>query len=250
MIKTVDLELKLGGSTILNKVSIEIPKQQITALIGPNGAGKSTLLHTISRLQKADSGTVLLDDRPITEYEDRELARDMSILRQESVIGSRLQVRELIAFGRYPHNKGRHTEKDDILVDKALAAFDLDTLAGRFLDTLSGGQRQRALLAMNFAQDAKTVLLDEPLNNLDLSHARRLMHLIQEPDNQSRTFVLVLHDLNYAARYADHIIAMKQGTVFAAGSTADIFDSTLLSDLYETQINIVDVQGRPMALTY
>ncbi|PWQ95171.1 ABC transporter ATP-binding protein [Leucothrix arctica] len=250
MIRAVDLTLTISGHTILNKVSVDVPKNKVTALIGPNGAGKSTLLHTIARLTKQDSGQVLLDNRSITDFENKELARHMSILRQDSAIGSRLKVRDLVSFGRYPHNQGRHSASDDLVVDKVLVDFELDALAERFLDTLSGGQRQRALLAMNFAQDAEAILLDEPLNNLDLSHARQLMHTVKHYVGRGKTFVVVLHDLNYAARYADHIIAMKQGEVFAAGDTSSIFNEGLLSDLYETPIEIVKVNGLPMALSY
>ena len=250
MIKTIDLSLTIAGQAILNKVSIDIPKNQVTALIGPNGAGKSTLLHTIARLKKQDSGEILLDNRPIKDYADKELARRLSILKQESIIGSRLQVRDLVGFGTYPHNLGRLTDTDHQTIDNALLDLKLTALEQRFLDTLSGGQRQRAFLAMNFAQNTETVLLDEPLNNLDLSHARHLMRKIKEHSQQGKTFVVVLHDLNYAARYADHIIAMKQGEVFANGTTQEIFNENLLSDLYETPIKIVNVDNKPLALTY
>lgn len=250
MIKTQDIQLKLGNSHILNQVAVDVPEQQVTALIGPNGAGKSTLLHIIARLRKQDAGQVFFNARDVGDYSFNELARKLSVLRQESHIGSRLRVRELVAFGRYPHNKGRRTAEDEAIIHQALRDFELDELAERFLDTLSGGQRQRALLAMNFAQQTATVLLDEPLNNLDLSHARRLMQLVRTHAGQGRTFVLVLHDLNYAARYADYIIAMKGGEVFAQGETAQVFETELLSALYDTEINIVQVDGQPVALSY
>ncbi|RVU84645.1 ATP-binding cassette domain-containing protein [Leucothrix sargassi] len=250
MIKATDLTLTISGHTILDQVSVDVPKQAVTALIGPNGAGKSTLLHTIARLNKQDSGDVFLADRKIKDFDDRELARHMSILRQDSAIGSRLKVRDLVGFGRYPHNKGRHSSKDDEIVTQVLADFELQALSDRFLDTLSGGQRQRALLAMNFAQDAEVILLDEPLNNLDLSHARHLMHTVRKYVERQKTFVVVLHDLNYAARYADYIVAMKQGKVFAAGNTSEVFNAELLSELYETPIEIAEVNGFMMALSY
>ncbi|HPE61484.1 MAG TPA: ATP-binding cassette domain-containing protein [Thiolinea sp.] len=251
MIHTHNIQLKLGGNPILNQVSIQVPKSRFTALIGPNGAGKSTLLHIIARLRKQDAGDIELDGNKIQAYSHNELARHLSVLRQETRIASRLQVRDLVAFGRYPHNKGRRTPKDETIVDQALADFDLEAFAERFLDTLSGGQRQRALLAMNFAQNTDTVLLDEPLNNLDLSYARVLMQLIRtQVEQKARTFVLVLHDLNYAARYADYIIAMKQGEVFAHGETAQIFETGLLSELYDTPIKVAQVDGMPLAISY
>lgn len=250
MIKTRDIDLTLDGSQILKSVSIELPPGKVTALIGPNGAGKSTLLHTLSRLQNQDSGEVELAGRLLKDYAFDELARHLSVLRQHSTIGSRLRVRDLVAFGRYPHNKGRSTAADDVIVNRALSDFDLEDLAARFLETLSGGQRQRALLAMNFAQATDTVLLDEPLNNLDLRHARLLMQLIREHADKGRTFALVLHDLNHAARHADYIVAMKNGEIFKVGDTADVLDSDVLSELYDTEIRMVTVEGGLFALTY
>ncbi len=249
MIKTRDIDLTLNGNHILNCVSVEIPPGKVTALIGPNGAGKSSLLHTLSRLQNQDSGEVELAGRLLSDYAFDELARHLSVLRQHSTIGSRLRVRDLVAFGRYPHNKGRGTAADDVIVDQALRDFDLGELASRFLETLSGGQRQRALLAMNFAQATDMVLLDEPLNNLDLRHARKLMQLIRRHTDRGRTFALVLHDLNHAARHADHIVAMKNGEVFKAGNKAAVLNSDVLSDLYDTDIRMVTVEGELLALT-
>lgn len=250
MIKSREINLTLDGSQILKDVSVSLPPGKVTALIGPNGAGKSTLLHTLSRLQKQDNGQVELAGRLLQNYAFDELARHLSVLRQHSTIGSRLRVRDLVAFGRYPHNKGRCTVADDVIVDQALSDFELDDLTARFLETLSGGQRQRALLAMNFAQATDMVLLDEPLNNLDLRHARLLMQLIRQHADQGRTFALVLHDLNHAARHADYIVAMKNGEIFKAGDTADVLDSDVLSELYDTEIRMVSVEGGLFALTY
>lgn len=250
MIKTRDIDLTLDGSQILKQVSVDLPPGRITALIGPNGAGKSTLLHTLSRLQRQDSGEVELAGRLLKEYAFDELARHLSVLRQHSTIGSRLRVRDLVAFGRYPHNKGRGTTADDAIVDQALSDFDLNELADRFLETLSGGQRQRALLAMNFAQNTDMVLLDEPLNNLDLRHARQLMQLIRQHADRGRTFALVLHDLNHAARHADYIVAMKNGEIFGAGDKETVLNAEVLSALYDTEIRMVTVEGAPFAMTY
>lgn len=250
MIKAVDIQLTIDKKAILNNVSVTIPKGKTTALIGPNGAGKSTLLHVLSRLQKQDAGEVFVDGKSVTDYGDIELAKRLSILKQENRIGSRLRVKDLVAFGRYPHNKGRHNNDDAAITDQAIVDLGLEQLSNRFLDTLSGGQRQRAFMAMSFAQQADAVLLDEPLNNLDLNHARRLMQLIKQQSATGRTFALVLHDLNYASRYADHIIAMKHGEIFSAGPTTEVFQETLLSELYETPINIIEVDGHALALTY
>ncbi|ASJ71582.1 ABC transporter ATP-binding protein [Granulosicoccus antarcticus] len=250
MIKTRAIDLSLDKHQILRDISVELPPGKITALIGPNGAGKSSLLHTLSRLQKQDRGEVELAGRLLNDYAFDELARHLSVLRQHSSIGSRLRVRELVAFGRYPHNKGRGSKADDVIIEQALADFDLSSLSDRFLETLSGGQRQRALLAMNFAQATDMVLLDEPLNNLDIRHARQLMQLIRLHVDKGRTFALVLHDLNHAARHADYIVAMKNGEIFMAGDTAAVLNSEVLSALYETDIRMVTVEGSLLALTY
>lgn len=249
MIKTSGLSLTLDHHTILSDIDIDLPQGGTTALIGPNGAGKSTLLHTLSRLQKQESGEILLAGRLLEDYRFDELARHLSILRQQSHIGSRLRIRDLVAFGRYPHNKGHNSKADGLVVDQALHDFELSDMADRFLDTLSGGQKQRALLAMNFAQATETVLLDEPLNNLDLRHARRLMQLIHQHSQSGRSFVLVLHDLNHAARYADYMVAMKAGKVFAAGNKEAVFNEKTLSSLYDTQIRILTIEGMTFALT-
>lgn len=250
MIKTNKLNLSLGQNPILKNVSVELPKGKLTALIGPNGAGKSTLLHVISRLLRQDRGEVSLNERPINDYAHDELARHLAVLRQESHFGSRLSVEDLVAFGRYPHNKGRRTTLDDDIVKQSLADFELQGISSQYLDTLSGGQRQRAFLAMIFAQSTDTVLLDEPLNNLDLSHARRLMHLINSQVQRGRSFVLVLHDLNYAARYADYIVALKNGAVFTSGETKDVLTATVLSELYDTEIQIVQLNGAAVVLSF
>lgn len=250
MIRASAIDLSVGDSHILKNISVELPKGKVTALIGPNGAGKSTLLHTLSRLQRQDNGEVEVAGRLLKEFAYDELARHLSILRQHSHIGSRLRVRDLVAFGRYPHNKGRPNDNDNQIVEQALSDFYLNDLAGRFLETLSGGQKQRAQLAMNFAQATDYVLLDEPLNNLDLRHARQLMQLIRRHSDKGRTFALVLHDLNHAARYADYMVAMKNGEIFMAGDTSAVFNAKVLSELYDTDIQIVLVEGALFALTY
>ncbi|WP_439957623.1 ATP-binding cassette domain-containing protein [Paracoccus albicereus] len=204
MIRITDLSHNLGTSRVLHGIDLTIPKGQITALIGPNGAGKSTLLSLIARLDTPLSGRIDVDELQVGACPTDVLARRLAILPQTPEIAPRLSVAELVGFGRYPHHKGRPTPEDRARVSDAIALLSLDGLAHRSLDTLSGGQRQRALLAMTVAQDTDYLLLDEPLNNLDIAASRSLMTLLRRLcEDFGRTVVVVLHDINYASRYAD-----------------------------------------------
>ncbi|NLG46288.1 ATP-binding cassette domain-containing protein, partial [Gordonia sp. (in: high G+C Gram-positive bacteria)] len=212
-----------GDTTVLHDVSACFAQGGVTSLIGPNGAGKSTLLGVMSRLQQADSGRVLVDGADVSATGGRELARRLAVLRQENSMAIRLTVRDLVGFGRFPHNGGRATADDAEHIDYALTAMELEDLADRYLDELSGGQRQRAHIAMVLAQDTDYVLLDEPLNNLDLRHATSIMRLLRRTAaERGKTIVLVIHDINIAAAYSDRIIAMKDGRIIADGAPVDI----------------------------
>lgn len=240
-----------GDTQVLHEVSACVARGGVTSLIGPNGAGKSTLLGVMSRLQGADSGTVTVDGVDVTVNGGRELARRLAVLRQENAVSIRLTVRELVAFGRFPHNGGRPTPGDAEHVDYALAAMELVDLADRYLDELSGGQRQRAHIAMVLAQDTDYVLLDEPLNNLDLRHATSIMRLLRTTAaERGKTIVLVIHDINIAAAYSDRIIAMKDGEIVADGSPAEIMRTEVLSRIYDMEMQVAEVAGRYVALYF
>ncbi|TJV36882.1 MAG: ATP-binding cassette domain-containing protein, partial [Mesorhizobium sp.] len=188
---------------ILDNVSLTVPKGGVTALVGPNGAGKSSLLSLIARLRPLQSGRITVDGLPVDTTPSRQLATIMAILRQDPGVASRLRVAELVGFGRFPHNRGRLTAKDREIIAASLEQFELSDLALRFIDTLSGGQRQRALVAMTFCQGTDYILLDEPLNNLDMFHARNLMRTLRRiADEHGKTVLIVLHDINHAASYA------------------------------------------------
>ncbi|MCV6584221.1 MAG: ATP-binding cassette domain-containing protein [Marinibacterium sp.] len=237
----------IGGQPILRDVSLEIGKGGIVALVGPNGAGKSTLLSLIARLQPLQTGRITVDGHVIGQVRDDVLARTLAILPQHLDVASRLSVRDLVGFGRYPYHKGRPTPQDLVRVDAALAAFELDDLAARALDTLSGGQRQRAFVAMAYAQDTDYLLLDEPLNNLDIAASRGLMHRLRDLARQDgRTVVIVLHDINYAAAYADRIVALKSGRVVADGAPGAVVTDAFLRTVFDTDATVAHVQGRPM----
>lgn len=210
MIETHKVVKTHGSTTVLHGVSVQIPVGQFTAIIGPNGAGKSTLLSMVSRLDAITSGSAHVAGLDVAKTASDALAKVMAILRQDNQSTLRLTVRDLVGFGRFPHSKGRMTAEDVQHVNQALEFLQLTPLADRYLDELSGGQRQRAYIAMVLCQDTPYILLDEPLNNLDMAHAVSMMKLLRRLVNERRkTVVVVLHDINFASCYADHIIAMK-----------------------------------------
>jgi len=224
---------------VVDGVSLTIAAGGLTAIIGPNGAGKSTLLAIIARLLAMDAGTVSIDGLDVTKTPSDVLARRLAILRQDNPLSSRLTVHDLVSFGRYPYSQGRLTLADKAHIDRALAYLQLEPLAGRFLDELSGGQRQRAFVAMVLCQDTDYVLLDEPLNSLDMKHASGMMKTLARAAKElGKTVVLVLHDINFAAWYADHIIAMRDGKVCASGGVDEIIQTEMLRQIYDMDISI------------
>ena len=251
MIVTNGISKAYGNSLVVDDVSITIPVGVLTSIIGPNGAGKSTLLSIIARLMAMDKGTVTVDGMDVTTTQSDQLARRLSILRQDNHISSRLTVRDLVTFGRYPYSKGRPTVEDKVHVDQAMQYLNLEPLADRFLDELSGGQRQRAFVAMVLCQDTDYVLLDEPLNNLDMKHASAMMKILRKAaDDLKKTVVLVLHDINFASWYSDNIIAMRDGKVWGTGAVNDIIDTDALREIYDMQIAIHEIEGRRIGLFY
>ncbi|MHA6528233.1 iron ABC transporter ATP-binding protein [Corynebacterium pyruviciproducens] len=230
-----------GSETEIGPVSLDIPTGGITALVGPNGAGKSTLLTMIGRLLGMDEGTITVGNLDVSTAKSADLARVFSVLRQENHFITRLTVRQLVGFGRFPYNKGRLTKKDDEIISNYISFFELEDLQNRYLDELSGGQRQRAYVAMVLAQETDHVLLDEPLNNLDIAHSVQMMSLLRRAaDEFGRTIVVVLHDLNFAAQYADAICAVKDGRIFAHGEVEDVMRNDILTELFNTPITVID----------
>ena len=249
MISIQNVSHGIGGQTILDNVSLDIPQGGITALIGPNGAGKSTLLSFMARLQPLKHGKITCGGLDVTATPTAELAKTLSILTQENNIVSRISVRDLLMFGRYPYHQGRPSENDKAIVENALASFQLQTFAERYLTELSGGQRQRAMIAMVFCQQTDYVLLDEPLNNLDMYYARNLMQLLRRlTDEHSRTTVVVLHDINQAAAYADHVVAMKGGRVAMTRHPNDVFTAANIRELFDMDVDVLDYKGRKLVV--
>jgi iron complex transport system ATP-binding protein len=244
VIEVRNVSKSYGNQPVLNDVSCVIPRGGITSIIGPNGAGKSTLLSLVSRLQTLDAGSVTVAGLDVAKTPSRDLARTMAILRQENHLTMRLRVRDLVAFGRFPHSGGRPTMEDKAKVDEAIAHVDLAPMADRFVDELSGGQRQRAFIAMVLAQDTEYLLLDEPLNNLDMKHSVEMMRLLRRlTDELQKTVVLVIHDINFASCYSDTVLAMKGGRLLHQGAPADIMTPEVLRDIYEIDFRIEEIDG-------
>lgn len=251
MIVTEHIRKSYGGTCVIDDVTITLPAGGITSIIGPNGAGKSSLLSVISRLMRPDAGRVTVDGLDVATTPGDVLARRLSILRQDNHMSARLTVQDLVGFGRYPHSRGRLTLDDKAHVDRALDYLSLTELRHRFLDELSGGQRQRAFVAMVLCQDTDYVLLDEPLNNLDMKHAVAMMKILRRAATElGKTVVLVLHDINFAARYSDHIVGMRAGRVIRQGSPAEIITPDALRAIYEMEIRVAEVEGQPLAIYY
>jgi len=240
-----------GGTIVVRDVSLQIPRRGITSIIGPNGAGKSTLLSMISRLVPMTAGTVTVDGLDVAKTSSDVLAKRLSILRQDNRVGSRLTVRDLVEFGRYPYSKGRRTTDDREHASKAIGFLGLDSLADRFLDELSGGQRQRAYVAMVLCQDTDYVLFDEPLNNLDMKHAVGMMRLLrQAADALGKTIVLVLHDINFASCYSDYIVAMRDGAIVRHGTPDLIMTRDAIQAIYGMDVEVQEIQGRKISIYY
>ena len=251
MITLKDVSKKYCSSVAIGPVTLEIPTGGLTALVGPNGAGKSTMLTMVGRLMGIDEGSIEVSGYDVATTNSKDLAKIVSILRQENHFVTRLTVRQLVGFGRYPHSKGRLNQADEEIISRSIDFLDLGELEGRYLDELSGGQRQRAYVAMVLAQDTDTVLLDEPLNNLDMKHSVVMMqHLQRAAAELNRTIVIVLHDINFAGHYADYICAMKHGKVVQFGTPEQIMQDEILTEVFETPVSVISGPNGPLAVYY
>lgn len=251
MITLKDVRKKYSSEVLIGPVTLQIPAGGITALVGPNGAGKSTMLTMVGRLLGLDEGSIEVAGYDVASTASKDLAKIVSILRQENHFVTRLTVRQLVGFGRFPYSKGRLTAEDERIISQSIDFLDLNELEHRYLDQLSGGQRQRAYVAMVLAQDTEYVLLDEPLNNLDMKHSVQMMkHLSQAARELGRTIVVVLHDINFAGHYADYICAMKQGKVVEFGTPEHILRDEVLSAVFDTPVRVIDGPNGPLAVYY
>ncbi|MFO3667347.1 ABC transporter ATP-binding protein [Anaerococcus kampingiae] len=241
MIEVKNVEKIYGSETKIGPINFKIKECGLNSIIGPNGAGKSTTLLMIGRLLDMDLGSINIGGMDVCTCHSGELAKILSILRQENHFTAKLTVRQLISFGRYPYSKGRLTVKDMEIIDQYIDFLDLKGLEHRYLDELSGGQRQRAYVAMVLAQDTKYVLLDEPLNNLDVARSVSMMKYLRKAcDEFNRTILLVIHDINFAAAYSDRILAMKDGKLVLSGSVDEIMKADVLTEIFDTDISVLD----------
>lgn len=243
-----NISKQFGQQKVVDNVSLVIPEGKITAFIGPNGAGKSTLLAIISRLLMADQGEVILNGTPLQQQSSENIACQLAILKQSNHIPLRLTVEELVSFGRFPYSKGRLNEEDHNAIAHAIDYMNLNELKHKQIHLLSGGQRQRAYIAMTLAQDTDYILLDEPLNNLDMKHSVQIMQVLRQlVEKLGKTVVIVIHDINFASCYADNIIAMQQGKLIAEGAVDNIMQTDVLADIYDMHIPIQQINGQRIA---
>jgi iron complex transport system ATP-binding protein len=249
-LRAENLSLGYDAANIIHNLSLTIPDAQVTSIIGPNGCGKSTLLRGLGRLLTPRSGEVILDGAPLAGQSTRQIATRISVLPQSPVAPSGLTVADLVSRGRHPRQKWyqQFSPADESVVEDALRATDILELAGTPIEDLSGGQRQRAWISMTLAQETGILLLDEPTTYLDLAHQVDVLELVRRLNREhGRTVVMVLHDISLAARYSDHIVAMKDGRILAQGSPAEVVTAERLLEVFglDAQVVCEPTDGRP-----
>ncbi|SFI59042.1 ABC transporter ATP-binding protein [Thermoflavimicrobium dichotomicum] len=254
-LETKNLTLSYGASTIIRELNLTIPQGKISVLVGSNGCGKSTLLRSLARLLKPQTGAILLDGKEISKQPTKELAKQLAILPQSPEAPEGLTVIQLVKQGRYPYQTWlkQWSKEDEEKVQWALEVTQMSDLAHRSVDSLSGGQRQRAWIAMTLAQDTDILLLDEPTTYLDLTHQIEILDLLFDlNEKEGRTIVMVLHDLNLACRYAHHIIAIRNQTVYAEGKPEDIVTEQMVREVFDLHCQITEdpIFGTPLCIAH
>lgn len=252
MLNVNNVSIKYDQTTIIDGLSLAIPENKITALIGPNGCGKSTLLKALCRINPLSQGSIELGGKALADYPDAQLATKIALLPQILECPEGITVKQLVEFGRSPHISRWVGLKDEDHqhVAKAMQQTGVLEFAHRPVDSLSGGQRQRAWIAMVVAQNTDIVMLDEPTTYLDLSHQVELMNLMQELNRLGKTIIVVLHDLNQACRYSDHLVVLKSGELITQGKPAEIFNEKLLLEVFDLEAKIIKdpVPNSPMCV--
>ncbi|MDQ1082775.1 MULTISPECIES: ABC transporter ATP-binding protein [Microbacterium] len=247
-----DISLGYADTPIVSALSLEVPDDSFTIIIGPNACGKSTLLRGFARLLRPTTGTVLLDGAELASYKPKEVARRLGLLPQSSIAPDGITVADLVGRGRFPHQSALRTwsRADEHAVAAAMAATGVTDLSRRLVDELSGGQRQRVWVAMALAQQTRHLLLDEPTTFLDIAHQIDLMELFADLHREGTTLVAVLHDLNHAARYATHLVAMRDGAIVAQGDPRTIITAELVDAVYDLPCRVITdpVSGTPLVL--
>ncbi|WNS80519.1 ABC transporter ATP-binding protein [Domibacillus sp. DTU_2020_1001157_1_SI_ALB_TIR_016] len=254
-LRAEQVNIGYGAATIVEDLTVDIPAGKVTTIIGPNGCGKSTLLKTMARLLNQNSGSVYLNGADIHRLSTKEIAKQMAILPQTPEAPAGLTVYELISYGRFPHQKGfgALNAHDKEVIQWAMDVTGTADFRDREIDALSGGQRQRVWIAMALAQETDLILLDEPTTYLDLAHQLEVLELLQElNEREGRTIVMVLHDLNHAARFADYLVAMRKGSIICEGTPETVMTKENLRSVFQIDAEIVrdPRSGKPVCLTY
>ncbi|GKZ01847.1 iron-dicitrate ABC transporter ATP-binding protein [Paraclostridium bifermentans] len=252
---TKDLNISYGNIDIVKNLNLNIPKGKITTIIGANGCGKSTILKTIGRIINPKSGSIYINGKNLHEENPTDIAKEMAVLPQNPQAPSGLTVEELISYGRFPHQKGfgKMNKEDKDIVSWAMEVTKISEFRDRNIDDLSGGQRQRAWIAMALAQETDILLLDEPTTYLDLAHQLEILQLLDELNkNEKRTIVMVIHELNNASRFADHMIGIKKGKIVCEGEAHDVMTKENLKEIFNIDAEIVEDPRtkKPVCLTY
>lgn len=255
ILETKSLILSYGDTVIIDELDLQIPKGEITVFIGSNGCGKSTLLRSLARLLKPQSGSILIEKEMISKLSTKEIAKQLAILPQGPVAPEGLTVFQLVKQGRYPYQKWyrQWSEEDEQIVNNALEVTGMLALGERPVDSLSGGQRQRAWIAMTLAQNTNIILLDEPTTYLDMTHQIEVLDLLFElNEKENRTIVMVLHDINLACRYADHLIAIKDRSVYIQGKPEEVITSKVVKDVFnlDCEVTTDPLFGTPLCIPH
>lgn len=248
MIILENIHQSYGNKEVLKNISLTIPEGKITGIIGPNGAGKTTLFNVISRVIQSKSGKIQIDGVDILDSK-MNLSKQIAVLKQANHFNLKLTSYELISFGRYPHSKGKITKEDKKMIDQMISYLSLEKIKDQHIDTLSGGQLQRVLLAMVLVQDTKYIMLDEPLNNLDMKHGVEMMLLLQKfVDELGKTIVVVMHDINIASTFCEHVVAIKDGEIYFEGPSENLMVEKTLNSIYDSNFCIREVDGKRICI--
>ncbi len=251
MLEIKNLYKSYGNSKVIENISLKFPKGKFCSILGANGTGKSTLLNCMGRLISPDSGEVLLNEKPLESWNNNLLSRELAILKQSNSITANLSVKELVSLGRFPYSGGYLNREDEEYIGYSIEYTGLDTMINKQINELSGGQRQRAFIAMIIAQNTKIILLDEPLNNLDMKHSVQIMELLKKLSNeQNKTIITVQHDINIASVYSDHIVALKKRNVLFNGDSETFMDANILSDIFDIKFDLIIQKERKLCLYY
>ncbi|WP_237446556.1 ABC transporter ATP-binding protein [Shimazuella alba] len=252
---TENISIQYQNHLVVDQLNLQIPIEKVTAIIGANGCGKSTILKTLARILEPSSGSVYLDGKQIHKESTKQIAKQLAILPQLPEAPEGTTVKELVSFGRFPHRKGFGylSKHDQHVIEETLVKTGLLEFKDKPVHQLSGGQRQRAWIAMAITQETPYLLLDEPTTYLDIAHQLDVLSLIKQlNEEENRTIIMVVHDLNHAARYADHIVAVKQGKIYTEGAPSDVLTHKMLKDVFQVKANIIvePHTGLPTCIPY